>query len=159
MAFCAALLSIMILSCSIVAAQNPSPTSPSQDTPEPIIIPHPHYEYAWIAPKRPQDANEIHVAMGIFDHYEYISAPAEQFLVVRDPKTAALTRFLLSTNTTLNGKPLPCLIPMMIGVQQFCEQLPSDVFRRGANVAVLYWKVDLPEFDFNASDTIVSVPS
>jgi hypothetical protein len=159
MAFCAALLSITMLSCSIVAAQNPSPTSSSQATPEPIIIPHPHYEYAWIAPKRPQDANEIHVAIGIFDHYEYIIAPVEQFLVIRDPKTAALTRFVLSTNTTLNDKPLPCLFPMMIGVQQFCEKLPSGVLRRGENLAVLYWKVELPEFDLNASDTIVSVPS
>jgi hypothetical protein len=99
------------------AAQQPPAASATGATPVPVVIPHADHIYYVLESKRPQDAGDIHVALGVFSDYEYSTFPAEQSLGLKDPKTGAITRFVLSSSTRLDGKPLPCSVSKTIGVE------------------------------------------
>jgi len=145
-------------------AASPSPAASSSPGPSapPRVIPQRNVEYYALDPFRPPDARVLRLTIGKFDSYVFWGEDiTAQFLRLRDSRTGATTDFLLSTDTTLNGKPLPCSATRNVGGEKFCESIPDNTFPRGADVALLYWSAVFEGGGgtYNATDTIATMPA
>ncbi len=115
------------------------------------------YEYTALVPQRPNDAAQVHLAVGLLETYEREKQPQEMDLQIRDPKTRLLRTYLLAANPTIDGEHLTCFTKAT-GV--LCDRLPAEIIPGKTMVAVLYWSQDFPSCcSFLATDAIESLPS
>lgn len=157
----AALLGAVAVTGSIAAAAasvaSPAPSASGAPT-QLRFVPQINYEYWALESTRPRDSAALRVAIGLFDSYSFVEIPLVQTLTLKDTKTGKTTDFLLSTSTTLNGTPLPCLAARTVGNERFCEKIPTDTFPNGTYVAVLFWPAIFSGRTYLATDTVVSIP-
>jgi len=154
-----------VMPSGIVASEHASEHSPASiSSPEPSATPHvvpqPNVEHYALDSFRPADGGVLRLTIGQFDSFIFWNDMiAAQWLRLRDPRTGTTIDFLLSTDTTLNGKPLPCSVTKDVGGAKYCESIPGDTFPKGTYVAVLYWPAVIDGRTFSATDTIATMPA
>jgi hypothetical protein len=120
------------------------------------VIPRPDVVYVALIPTRPENADQVHLASGTFESYRLFNAPAEMVLTLRDARSGKSTEYLLSENTTLNGRPLNCPKKTILGTASLCRDFPADIIPGKTRIALLYWSQKFSTFEVLGTNEIVS---
>jgi hypothetical protein len=137
--------------------QEPSTLSASSLAPSPLVSNPQLYAVFWdYLPKRPIGMRDIHLAVGVFENYEFSTGLTAMTLTLKDSETGTRSNYLLSADTTtLNGKPLHCRPERKVNeYDTYCESFPRDIIPGKTRLAILFWPTKFPD---PGTDTIVTV--
>jgi hypothetical protein len=112
--------------------------------------------YVAVVPKRPDHADRVHIAFGIFERFDLGNAPAEMVLTLRDANGIG-REYVLAEHTTLNGKPLDCPKVIHLDGTTFCAAFPQNLVPGTTRLAVLYWSQAFSDSNVIATDEIVTL--